>query len=90
MSTTVIATHAVGNIDTWLKGGEERTAIFKNFCRSYRVFRYPNQAKVSLVFEDVDMAKMEAGLKDPSVAALKTKHTVIEPIEVQVELANTR
>jgi hypothetical protein len=77
-------------MDAWLKGGEERTAIFKNFCRSYKVFRYPNQSKVSLVFEDVDMAKMEAGLNDPALAAAKAKHTVIEPIEVQVELTNTR
>lgn len=88
--SNVIATHAVGNIDTWLKGGDDRAAIFKNFCRSYRVYRHPGQARVSLVFEDVDMAKMEATLSDPALAAAKVKHTVIEPIEVQVELANTR
>jgi hypothetical protein len=88
--SNVIATHSVGNMDAWLKGGEERTAIFKSFCKSYRVYRHPNQSKVSLVFEDVDMAKLEATMADPALAAAKAKHTVIEPIEVQVELANAR
>ena len=27
----VIATHAVGNMDTWLAGGAERAEIFKQF-----------------------------------------------------------
>ena len=30
--TTVVATHAVGNMDTWLEGGDERNALFESFC----------------------------------------------------------
>ena len=88
--SNVIATHAVGNMESWLAGEAERTAIFKKFCRTYRVFRHPGQAKVSLFFEDADMAKFEANLAEPAAVAAKAKHTVIEPIEVYVEIANAR
>jgi hypothetical protein len=86
----VIATHAVGNMETWLAGGDERTALFKKFCRSYRVFRHPGQAKVTLFWEDADMAKLEATLAEPAAQAAKAKHTVLEPIEVYVEVPNAR
>jgi hypothetical protein len=86
----VIATHAVGNVETWLAGGDERTAIFKKFCRAYRVYRHPAQPKVSLFFEDADMAKLEATLAEPVVVAAKAKHTVLDPIEVYVEIQNAR
>jgi hypothetical protein len=86
----VIATHAVGNIDTWLAGGEERKALFSKFCRAYRVYRHPAQAKVSLVFESADMAKLEATLAEPATVALKAKHTVLDPIEVHLEVVDAR
>jgi hypothetical protein len=86
----VIATHAVGNMETWLAGGEERTVVFKKFCRAYRVFRHPGQARVSIFFEDADMAKFEATLAEPAAVAAKAKHTVLEPIEVYVEAPNAR
>ena len=38
--TTVVVTHAVGNMDTWLGGGDERKALFANFSSSYRIFRH--------------------------------------------------
>ena len=38
--TTVVAAHAVGDMKTWLKGGDERKALFKRFCSSYRIFRH--------------------------------------------------
>jgi hypothetical protein len=88
--TNVIATHAVGNMETWLAGGDERTAIFKKFCRAYRVFRHPGQARVSIFFEDVDMAKLEATFAEPAAAAAKKKHTVIDPVENYVEVQNAR
>ena len=30
--TAVVVTHAVGNIDTWLKGGADRKELFPKFC----------------------------------------------------------
>ena len=86
--SNVIATHAVGNMDTWLAGGEERAALFSKFCKSYRIYRDPRQAKVSIVFENVDMPKLEATLASPETAATAAKHTVIQPIDLQLEVAN--
>jgi hypothetical protein len=49
--TTVVITHAVGNMDTWLGGGAERKALFANFCSSYRIFRHTDAKLISIVFE---------------------------------------
>ena len=46
--TTAVATHGVGNMDTWLAGGDERATMFKEFCTGYRVFRHGDKAQVSL------------------------------------------
>ncbi len=83
---TVVATLAVGNMDTWLKGGDERKALFKDFCSSYRIFRHAEANRVSIVAENVDLAKMKAMLGTPENAALRAKHTVIDPIEVYIEV----
>jgi hypothetical protein len=82
----VIATHAVGNMEMWLAGGEERAALFKTFCASYRIYRHSDQPKVSIVWENVDMAKFEAVLSHPDAAKAEAKNTVIRPIDVYVEI----
>jgi len=85
--TAVVATHAVGNMDTWLKGGEERKKLFPTFCSSHRIFRHPDGAnRVSIVFENVDLAKLKTTLDAPETNALKAKHTVIDPIEIYMEV----
>lgn len=84
--TTVVATHAVGNMDTWLGGGSERTKLFGNFCKSHRIFTHVEKDRVSIVFEGVDLEKMRALLTSPEGEAGKTKHTVIDPIEIYVEV----
>jgi hypothetical protein len=84
--TTVVATHAVGNMDTWLRGGNERKALFKSFCSSYRIFKHVDQDRVSIVWEGVDLDKMRAMLGSAEGAAGKAKHTVIDPIELYIEI----
>jgi hypothetical protein len=42
--TAVVVAHAVGNIDTWLKGGADREELFAKFCSSHRIFRHPDDA----------------------------------------------
>lgn len=86
----VIATHAVGNMDTWLAGGNERAEIFKQFCSGYRIFRHPKENKVALVWENVDLKKFEATLGHPDTERAKTRHTVVEPIEVYFEVEGGR
>ena len=58
--TAVVVTHAVGNIDTWLKGGADRKEVFPKFCSSHRTFRNPDH--VSIVCENVDLAKLKAAM----------------------------
>jgi len=84
--TTVIMTHAVGNMDTWLGGGESRKAVFANFCSSHRIFKHVEADRVSIVCENVDLAKMQSTVADPETDKAKAAHTVIDPIDVYVEV----
>jgi hypothetical protein len=86
----VIITHPVGNMDTWLAGGEERKELFKTFSSSYRVYRHAKENKFAIVWENVDMKKFEAVLKDPKTDKAKARHTVREPGEIYVEIEGAR
>ncbi len=85
--TTVVITHAVGDMETWLKGGEERKALFSKYCSSHRIFRQEGTNRVSIVCDNVDLAKMQAAMGSPEIENGKAKHTVIEPLEVYIEVA---
>ena len=87
---TVIATHAVGNMQTWLAGGAERAEIFKQFSSNYRVYRHMTDSKVAVVWENVDLQKLEATLVHPETEKAKVRHTVRDPIEVFVEVDGAR
>jgi hypothetical protein len=85
--TAVVVTHAVGSIDTWLKGGGDRKELFAKFCSSHRIFRHPDQAnRVSIVCENMDVDKLKAAMDSPEIKALMAKHTVIDPVEVYIEV----
>jgi hypothetical protein len=85
--TSVVVTHAVGDIDTWLKGGVDRKKLFPTLCTSYRVFRHPDQAnRVSIVCENMDLPKLKAAMDSAEVKALMAKHTVIQPVEIYMEV----
>ena len=86
----VIATHAVGDMDTWLAGGGERAEIFKQFCSAYRIYRHAKENKVALVWEDADLRKLEAALAHPDSEKAKARHTVREPVDVYVEVEGGR
>ena len=84
--TTVVVTHAVGNMDTWLGGGDERKALFANFSSSHRIFRHPDANLVSIVWENADLEKMKAMLSSSEGKAAEAAHTVIDPIEIYIEV----
>ena len=86
----VVATHAVGDIDTWLTGGNERAELFKQFCSAYRIYRHPKDNKVAIVWENADMSKLETALSHPDTEKAKARHTVREPIEIYVEVEGGR
>ena len=85
--TTVVATHAVGDMDTWLKGGEDRKALFSQFCSSYRIFRHPEADRVAIVCENIYLAKMRAAVESPESVKAQAAHTVIGPIDFYIEIA---
>jgi hypothetical protein len=86
----VIATHAVGNMDTWLAGEAERAEIFKQFSSGYRVYRHAKGNKVALVWENADLQKLEATLSHPDTEKAKSRHTVLEPIDIYIEVEGGR
>jgi hypothetical protein len=85
--TTVVATHAVGDMDTWLRGGDHRKAVFAKFCSGYRVFKHADANRVAIVCENVDLAKMEATLSSAETAKAKAADTVIDPVDIYIEVA---
>ena len=84
--TTVVLTHAVGDIDTRFGGGAVRTKTFAGFCSSHRIFKHSEQDRVSIVLEGVDLDKMKAILGSPEAAARKDQHTVVDPVEFYIEV----
>ena len=83
--TTVVAIHSVGSMDKWLSGND-REKLFPAFCSSYRLFKQADGKRVAIVWEGVDLGKMQATLGSPEGAAAKTADTVIDPIEVFIEI----
>ena len=60
--------------------------LFPNFCSSYRLFKHADGKRVSIVWEGVDLGKMKAALDSPEGMAAKAADTVIDPIDVFIEL----
>ena len=89
--SSAIAVHAVENLETWL-GKDDRPAFLKQFCSSYRIYRLPDQAKVAVVLENVDMAKLQSilGAAKAEAKAAKKADTVLDSIELFVELDGAR
>ena len=83
---TVVLSHAVGNMETWLRSGDHRKAVFAKFCSNYRIFRHVDANRVSIVCENVDLAKMSATLSSPETAKSKAADTVIDPVRVYLEV----
>lgn len=87
MTQTIVTRHKVGNIDTWLKGHQDRLDVFGPAISGLKTFQdADNKNSVVLVIEVTDMEKFKAILNDPSLKALKDKHTVLEPITVSMPI----
>ena len=79
--TSVVMTHAVGDMDTWLAGGPNRKPAFDQFCDSYRLFRHTEGNRVSIVCDGVDLEKMKEVLSSEMAAKAKEADTVLDPID---------
>lgn len=85
----VIAVHAVENFDTWLRE-DNRPGLFKQFSSGYRLYRLSEKDKVAIVWENVDIAKLQSILGSAEAERGKRADTVLDTIELFVELEGPR
>jgi len=88
--TTIVVRHKVGNIDTWLKGHQERVELFSKFASGFQTFQDTDDPNsVVLVAEVFDVDAMQSLMSNPEVMEkiAKEKHTVREPITVSIPVA---
>ncbi len=88
MKQSIVTRHKVGNIDTWLKGHQDRVKLFSPVVSSFKTFQDTNDPNlVVLVFEDADLDKLGAIINDPNNKEIKERHTVLEPITISLEVS---
>ena len=82
---TVVIRHKVGDLNTWLKGHQDRVELFSKFATGFQTFQDTEDPEsVVLVVDVFDLDRMQALMRDPEVAVTKEKHTVKEPIIVSL------
>ncbi len=78
---TIVVRHKVGDIDTWLKGHQDRVELFAPAVSGFKTFKDADDPKsVVLVIEVTDIALLGAIINDPKNKDVKDRHTVLEPI----------
>jgi hypothetical protein len=84
---TIVARHKVADINAWLKGHDERVALFAPAVSGFKTFQDADDSKsVVLVLEVTDMEKLGAIINDPKNQAAKDRHTVIDPITLSMQV----
>jgi hypothetical protein len=84
---TLVVRHKVGDIDTWLKGHEDRVKIFAPAISSFKTFQDQDDPNsVILVMEVTDMDKLGSIMSDPKTQDAKDRHTVLDPIIMSMEV----
>jgi hypothetical protein len=84
----IVITHAVKDVETWLKGKEERATLFGQFATNVTDHvAFDGSANVAISADLHDMAGAMAVMASPSPeqAAAGERHGVINPITVYVE-----
>ena len=86
---TIVIRHKVSDIDAWLKGHQERVALFAPAVTGFKTFQDTDDPNsVVLIVEVTDMEKLAAIINDSNNQDIKDRHTVLEPIimSMQVDL----
>jgi hypothetical protein len=86
---TFLFRHKVGDINTWLKGHQDRVNLFAPAVTDFKTFQDSDDPNsVILVVEVTDLELLGSIINDPKNQEVKDLHTVIEPITMskQVEL----
>ncbi len=78
---TIVFRHKVGDIDTWLKGHQDRVELFAPAVSGFKTYKDADDPKsVVLVIEVTDIELLGAIINDPKNKEVKDRHTVLEPI----------
>jgi hypothetical protein len=84
---TYVFRHKVGDINTWLKGHEDRVRIFAPAINGFKTFQDADDPNsVLLVVDTDDIEKLGAIINDPETQHVKDLHTVLEPITMSAEV----
>ena len=84
----VVICHAVKDVETWLKGKEERAVMFGQFATNVTDhIAMDGSNNVAITADIHDMAGAQAVMTAPSPeqAAAVERHGVIQPITVYIE-----
>jgi len=84
--TAVVFNYAVGDMDIFLAGADERKGTLAKYCSSYRVFRHTDSSRICVVAENVDLEKMKAALSSPQAAENRAKNTILPPMDRYIEV----
>lgn len=82
----VVFNYAVGNVETFLAGADERKETLEKYCSSYRVFRHTDSNRICVVAENVDLERMKAALSSPQAAENRAKNTILPPMDRYIEV----
>lgn len=84
----VVITHAVTDIETWLKGKEERAALFGLFATNVQdhvAFDETNNVAITADIHDMAGAMAVMASPSPEQAAAGERHGVIQPVMLYIE-----
>ena len=83
----IVITHAVQDVDRWLKGKDERAAALPGATDVADLVAMDgsNHAAVAFDFDDLDALKTLLTAVPPEMAAQAESHGVIMPMTVYVE-----
>jgi hypothetical protein len=84
---TIVFRHKVGDINTWLKGHQERVNIFAPAVSGFKTFQDADDPNsVVMVGEVTNLELLIAIINKPENLEVKTRHTVIDPVIISMEV----
>ena len=84
----IVITHAVTDVETWLKGKAERVAMFSPFAShvtDHVAMDGSNNVAITAEIHDMAAAQAMMATPSPEEAAAADRHGVIQPIAVHIE-----
>ena len=84
----IVITHKVKDIETWLKGKEERIAALSPFAShvtDHVAMDGTNNVAITAEVHDMAAAQTTLAAPPPEMAAAMERHGVIQPVAVHIE-----